>query len=164
MDHTRTRPRSGRPALSFRGRIDRLDEDAARGAAVITDYKVGTAPERKKPVVFDRGAELQRVFYALAVRSLLPDVRSVSSQLTYLKHDPARTLSLTNEELEKAIDQAVEFTAAGVRLQRNGQIAPGRADILRPLSIALPAEPRLLPSRKATSSSPGEQRARQALE
>ncbi|WP_247367847.1 PD-(D/E)XK nuclease family protein [Bradyrhizobium sp. 18] len=131
----------GKTGIVFRGRIDRLDEDAARGAAVVTDYKVGTAPERKKPVVFYRGAELQRVFYGLAVRSLLVDVRSVSSQLTYLKHDPARTLSLTNEELEKAIDQAVAFTAAGIQLQRNGQIAPGPAPVFfDPLAIALPAE------------------------
>lgn len=131
----------GKTGIVFRGRIDRLDEDAARGAAVVTDYKVGTAPERKKPVVFDRGAELQRVFYGLAVRSLLADVRSVSSQLTYLKHDPARTLSLTNEELEKAIDQAIAFAAAGVQLQRNGQIAPGPAPVFfDPLAIALPAE------------------------
>jgi hypothetical protein len=131
----------GQTGIAFRGRIDRLDEDAARGAAVITDYKVGTAPERKKPVVFDRGAELQRVFYGLAVRFLLPEVRSVSSQLTYLKHDPARTLSLTNEELAKAIDQAVAFTAAGVHLQRNGQIAPGPAPaFFDPVSIALPAD------------------------
>ncbi|WP_204276620.1 hypothetical protein, partial [Klebsiella aerogenes] len=84
-----------------------------------------------------RGTELQRVFYGLAVRSLLPELRSVSSQLTYLKHDPARTLSLTNEELEKAIDQAVAFTAAGARLQRSGEIAPGPAPVFfDPLSIA----------------------------
>ncbi|MFK4485002.1 PD-(D/E)XK nuclease family protein [Bradyrhizobium sp. USDA 336] len=131
----------GQTGICFRGRIDRLDEDAARGAAVVTDYKVGTAPDRKKPVVFDRGAELQRVFYGLAVQSLLPDVRSVSSQLTYLKNDPARTLSLTDEELAKAIDQAVAFTAAGVHLQRKGQIAPGPAPaFFDSLSIALPAD------------------------
>ncbi|UPT89807.1 PD-(D/E)XK nuclease family protein [Bradyrhizobium barranii subsp. apii] len=131
----------GKTGVVFRGRIDRLDEDAARGAAVVTDYKVGMAPERKKPVVFDRGAELQRVFYGLAVRFLLSDVRSVSSQLTYLKHDPARTLSLANEELEKAIDLAAAFTAAGVHLQRNGQIAPGPAPVFfDPLAVALPAD------------------------
>ncbi|MCK1531449.1 PD-(D/E)XK nuclease family protein [Bradyrhizobium sp. 182] len=131
----------GQTGIAFRGRIDRLDEDAARRAAVITDYKVGTAPERKKPVVFDRGAELQRVFYGLAVRFLLPEVRSVSAQLTYLKHDPARTLSLADEELTKAIDQAIAFTAAGVHLQRNGQIAPGPPPVFfDPLSVALPAD------------------------
>lgn len=131
----------GKTGVVFRGRIDRLDEDAARGAAVVTDYKVGMAPERKKPVVFDRGAELQRVFYGLAVRTLLSDVRSVSSQLTYLKHDPARTLSLANEELDKAIDLAAAFTAAGVHLQRNGQIAPGPAPVFfDPLAVALPAD------------------------
>jgi hypothetical protein len=68
-------------------------------------------------------------------------VRNVSSQLTYLKHDPARTLRLTNEDLEKAIDQATEFTAAGVQLQRSGQIAPGPApEFFDPLGIALPAD------------------------
>ena len=132
----------GETGVAFRGRIDRLDEDAARRAAVITDYKVGTAPERKKPVVFDRGAELQRVFYGLAVRFLLPEVRSVSAQLTYLKHDPARTLSLADDELTKAIDQAIAFTAAGVHLQRNGRIAPGPAPVFfDPLTVALPADP-----------------------
>lgn len=131
----------GQTELSFRGRIDRLDEDAARGAAIVTDYKVGAAPERKKTVVFDRGAELQRVFYALAVRSLLPAVRSVDSQLTFLKHDPARTLSLTHEELEKAISQAISYTEAGGQLQRSGQIAPGPTPaFFEPLSIGLPAD------------------------
>lgn len=131
----------GQTGVSFRGRIDRLDEDVSRGAAIITDYKVGTAPERKRPVVFDRGAELQRVFYGVAVRSLLPDIRSVNSQLMYLRHDPARTLSLTNEELEKATEQAVVFTAAAAGLQRSGEIAPGPAPVFfDPLSIALPAD------------------------
>lgn len=131
----------GRTGVSFRGRIDRLDEDAARLAAIITDYKVGTAPERKKPVVFDRGGELQRVFYALAVRSLLPELRSVNSQLTYLKDDPACTLRLTGEELENAIEQAIAFTAAGADLQRSGKIAPGPAPVFfDPLTIALPAD------------------------
>ncbi len=155
----------GQTGVSFRGRIDRLDEDAGRGAAIITDYKVGTAPERKKPIAFDRGAELQRVFYALAVRSLLPELRSVSSQLTYLKHDPARTLSLTNEELEKAIEQAVAFTDAGARLQRSGEIAPGSAPVFFDSALRCPAGgPGLLSPCEASFVCSGERCARQALE
>jgi hypothetical protein len=131
----------GQTGITFRGRIDRLDEDTARGAAVITDYKAGAAPERKKQVVFDRGVELQRVFYALAVQSLLRDVRSVSARLTYLKDEPARTLSLSQDELEKAIGEVISFTAAGAQLQRSGQIAPGPAPIFfDALSIAMPAD------------------------
>jgi hypothetical protein len=131
----------GQTGITFRGRIDRLDEDTARGAAVITDYKAGAAPERKKQVVFDRGVELQRVFYALAVQSLLRDVRSVSARLTYLKDEPARTLSLSHDELEKAIGEVISFTAAGAQLQRSGQIAPGPAPIFfDALSIAMPAD------------------------
>ncbi|CAN7728754.1 PD-(D/E)XK nuclease family protein [Mesorhizobium sp. LjRoot246] len=131
----------GTAGIAFRGRIDRLDEDGPRGSAIITDYKAGAAPERKKTVVFDRGTELQRVFYALAARSLLPDVRNVESRLTYLRHEPARTLSLVHDELVTAIEQAVTFTTAGVELQRSGQIAPGpQPEFFDSISIALPSD------------------------
>lgn len=131
----------GTTGIAFRGRIDRLDEDLAKGTAIVTDYKAGAAPERKKAVVFDRGEELQRVFYALATRSLLPDVRNVESRLTYLKHDPARTLSLVHDELMTAIDQAISFAAAGVELQRSGQLAPGPQPVFfDSTSVALPSD------------------------
>lgn len=131
----------GTTGIAFRGRIDRLDEDVPRGTAIVTDYKVGAAPERKKVVVFDRGGELQRVFYALATRSLLPEVRNVESRLTYLKHEPARTLSLVHDELVTAIDQAISFTAAGVKLQRSGQLAPGpQPEFFDSTSVALPSD------------------------
>lgn len=131
----------GTTGVAFRGRIDRLDEDDPQGTAIVTDYKAGAAPERKKTVVFDKGTELQRVFYGLATRSLLPKVRNVESRLTYLKHEPARTLSLGHDELVTAIDQAIAFTAAGVELQRSGQIAPGpQPDFFDSASIALPSD------------------------
>ena len=85
--------------------------------------------------------ELQRVFYALAARSLLPDVRNIESRLTYLRHEPARTLSLAHDELVTAIEQAISFTAAGVELQRSGQIAPGpQPEFFDSISIALPSD------------------------
>ena len=131
----------GETGLVFRGRIDRLDHEVSTGAAIVTDYKVGSAPARKRPVVFDRGAELQRVFYALAVRALLPDVRDVSSRLTYLKDDPARSAILSGEELNKALEQAILFAAAGAELQQVGAIAPGPPrEFFDPLAIALPAD------------------------
>lgn len=131
----------GTTGIAFRGRIDRLDEDGARGSAIITDYKAGAAPERKKTVVFDKGTELQRVFYALAARSLLPDVRNLESRLTYLRHEPARTLSLVHDELATAIEQAISFTAAGVELQRGGHIAPGpQPEFFDSNSVALPSD------------------------
>jgi hypothetical protein len=131
----------GTTGIVFRGRIDRLDEDEPRGMAIVTDYKTGSAPERKKTVVFDRGTELQRVFYALAARSLLRDVRNVESRLTYLRHEPARTLSLVHDELVTAIEQAISFTAAGVELQRSGQIAPGpQPQFFDSTSVALPSD------------------------
>lgn len=131
----------GATGITFRGRIDRLDEDASRGAAIITDYKAGAAPERKKTIVFNQGRELQRVFYALAAKSLLPEVRNVESRLTYLRHEPARTLSLVHDELAAAVEEAITFTAAGVELQKTGQIAPGpQPEFFDPISIALPSD------------------------
>ncbi|TIP11324.1 PD-(D/E)XK nuclease family protein [Mesorhizobium sp.] len=131
----------GETGLVFRGRIDRLDHEVSTGAAIITDYKVGSAPDRKRPVVFDRGAELQRVFYALAVRALLPGVRDLNSRLTYLRDNPARSAILAGEELNKAIEQAVSFATSGAQLQRAGTIAPGPPrEFFDPLAIALPAD------------------------
>jgi hypothetical protein len=131
----------GTTGIAFRGRMDRLDEDGSRGIAIVTDYKVGAAPERRKTVVFDKGTELQRVLYALAARSLLPDIRNVESRLTYLRHEPARTLSLVHDELGTAIDQAISFTAAGVERQRSGQIAPGpQPEFFDSNAVALPSD------------------------
>ncbi|MCA1494451.1 PD-(D/E)XK nuclease family protein [Ensifer sp. NBAIM29] len=131
----------GTTGIAFRGRIDRLDENRSKGTAIVTDYKAGAAPERKKTVVFDRGEELQRVFYALATRSLLAEVRNIESRLTYLRHEPARTLSLVHDELVTAIEQAISFTAAGVELQQSGHIAPGpQPEFFDSVSVALPSD------------------------
>jgi hypothetical protein len=133
--------RIGGSELRFRGRIDRLDENVATGTAIVTDYKAGGAPRRNKPLVFDRGAELQRVFYAMAVGCLLPDVRDLESRLLYLKHEPPEAFSLANEALATAIDQAISSTMAAAEVQRNGRIAPGtESELFDPLSIALPAD------------------------
>jgi hypothetical protein len=132
----------GGTGLTFRGRIDRVDLDEARGAATITDYKTGTAPAKAVATIFDHGAELQRVFYGLAVGSLLLDVRRVTSRLTYLAEAPARSFGLSDEGLHRAIDAAIGFTAAGAQILRGGMIAPGRPRaFFDQLSLALPADP-----------------------
>lgn len=130
----------GESGLTFRGRIDRLDEDQARGAVTITDYKVGAAPRRKREIVFDRGAELQRVFYALAASRLLPDARHLESRLVYLKDEPPVTLVLSDEQLAGAMEQAISYATAAAQLQHSGRIAPGpEPEFFDPLSVALPA-------------------------
>ena len=69
------------------------------------------------------------------------DIRNVESRLTYLRHEPARTLSLVNDELGTAIDQAISFTMAGVERQRSGQIAPGpQPEFFDSNSVALPSD------------------------
>jgi hypothetical protein len=127
--------------LTFRGRIDRLDNDDIAGAATITDYKTGFAPAKASSLVFDYGAELQRVFYALAVRALLSNARRVVSCLTYLADDAARSFGLSDQDLDRAIDAAVAFAAAGENILRGGIIAPGKPRaFFDQLSLALPAD------------------------
>lgn len=131
----------GTTGIVFRGRIDRLDEDESRGLAIVTDYKAGAAPQLKRTLIFDRGAELQRVFYGLAARTLLPYARNVESRLTYLQHEPAHTLGLVHDELATAIERAMSFVTAGVELQRGGAIAPGpRPEFFDSNSVALPSD------------------------
>lgn len=127
--------------LKFRGRIDRLDHDETTGAVTITDYKTGLAPPKASFLVFDYGAELQRVFYALAVRALLPNARRVASRLIYVTDDPARAFSLSGQTLDRAIDAAIGFASAGETILRGGIIAPGKPrTFFDQLSLALPAD------------------------
>jgi hypothetical protein len=91
--------------------------------------------------VFDYGADLQRVFYALAARVLLPNARRVVSRLTYLADDPARSFSLSGQVLDRAIEAAIAFAAAGENILRDGIIAPGKPrTFFDQLSLALPAD------------------------
>jgi hypothetical protein len=128
-------------SVVLRGRIDRLDHDVSTGAAIVTDFKVGKAPEKKIPPVFSGGRELQRVMYAVAVDALIPGLRSISAGLTYLGDDPVRTLSLAGEPLQKAIEKVLGYAAAGVKIQEAGLIAPGPEPAYPDfLALALPAD------------------------
>jgi PD-(D/E)XK nuclease superfamily len=69
--------------LVFGGRMDRLDIRATGDAARITDYKSIKPPPKAQRITLGQGRELQRVLYAIAVRSLLPEVRTVVARLIY---------------------------------------------------------------------------------
>ena len=63
----------GSSRLKLTGRIDRVDLAAGGRGVRISDYKTGATPRRPDKVVLDRGKELQRVLYAIAVKQLAPD-------------------------------------------------------------------------------------------
>ncbi len=130
----------GGTGLSLRGRIDRLDLAANGRTVVLTDYKSGPAPAHAGCVVFGRGAELQRVFYALAASSLLPEAQRIVSRLVYLG-EGAQAFAIPEEALGKVLADAAAYAAAAVETLRSGRIAPGDESRSHDdLWLALPAD------------------------
>jgi hypothetical protein len=126
--------------ISFGGRIDRLDVRATGTAARITDYKTGQVPDRAQRITLAQGRELQRVLYAMAVRTLL-QVTTIRARLVYLGDEPS-TFTLKDEELEAAIQEAVDYLVAGVSILREGRIAPRweKDATYDDMRLALPAD------------------------
>jgi hypothetical protein len=136
--------------LVYGGRMDRIDIRASGDGAQITDYKSVKPPPKRQRIVLGQGRELQRVLYAMAVRALLPEVRTVVPRLIYLADDPA-TFELRGEELDRAIADATRYLAAAVDILRSGRIAPRReqdADY-DDMRLALPADRESYLRRKA---------------
>lgn len=131
----------GPAGLVYGGRIDRLDIRASGDGAQITDYKSTKPPPKTQRIVLGQGRELQRVLYAMTVRTLLPEVRTIVARLIYLADEPAK-FELRGDELDDAIVEATSFLVAAVEILRSGRIAPrweqdARYDDMR---LALPAD------------------------
>ncbi|MET4239751.1 PD-(D/E)XK nuclease family protein [Bradyrhizobium sp. RT10b] len=127
--------------LVFGGRMDRLDIRATGDGARITDYKSTKPPPKHQRITLGQGRELQRVLYAIAVRALLPDVRTVVTRLIYLADDPA-TLELKGDELDSAVIQAAGFLTAAIAILRSGRTAPRweQDAFYDDMRLALPAD------------------------
>ena len=127
--------------LVYGGRIDRLDIRASGDGAQITDYKSTKPPPKRQRIVLGQGRELQRVLYAMTVRTLLPEVRTIVARLIYLADEPTK-FELKSDELDNAIVEATTFLVAAVEILRSGRIAPrweqdAHYDDMR---LALPAD------------------------
>jgi len=109
--------------LVYRGRIDRLDIRASGDGAQITDYKSTKPPPKKQRLILGQGRELQRVLYAMAIRTLLPNVRTIVTRLIYLDDDPA-TFELRGDELDMAVTEVTTHLVAAVEILESGRIAP----------------------------------------
>lgn len=127
--------------LRIRGSIDRVDFNSVRNGVRVSDYKTGAEPPRASEVVLGRGAELQRVLYALAARQLIADNPRVIARLVFLASDRPRPYSLP--DIDQAIADIAMHVGAAVDLLRRGIALPGpdaRED-WNDFALALPAAP-----------------------
>lgn len=100
------------------GRIDRLDLAKSGSVARITDYKTSKPELSHDDLVMDGGRELQRVLYAIAIRTLVLPGRVVA-RLLYLG-TPITTRPLESERLDKAITDLSAFVAAATTALKGG--------------------------------------------
>ena len=131
-------PIPGTP-VRIRGRIDRLDLNAAAAAVRLSDYKTGAEPKQADQIVLGRGAELQRVVYAVAARHLLPDNPHVVARLVFLGDDSPHPYRLA--DVDAAIAEAAAPCRRRVRTARPGTALPGpdAHDGWNDYRLALPA-------------------------
>ena len=127
--------------LQLSGRLDRIDMIASGDAARISDYKTGAAPNAADRIVMGRGAEVQRVLYAMATRRLLPDVRTVISRLVYLDGVSA-PFSLRGDALDAAMKDISRYLNVACAQLRAGRACtgPDARDKFNDLRLALPAD------------------------
>jgi RecB family exonuclease len=127
--------------VRIRGRIDRVDFNAARNGVRVSDYKTGAEPAKAEEIVLGRGAELQRVLYAIAARQLVPDNPRVIARLVFLGADQPRPHRLP--DVDQAIaDISVHITAAIALLNRGVALpGPDAREDWNEFGLALPASP-----------------------
>lgn len=131
----------GDAGLRLGGRIDRLDLAAAGDRVRISDYKTGATPANAAGIVIDRGRELQRVLYAIAVRQLLRDAAVVISRLVFLDGS-SKPYPLTGPVLDAAAQDVTQFLDIACALVRRGGAHPGpdARDRYNDLRLALPID------------------------
>ncbi len=127
--------------VRIRGSIDRLDFNSIRNGVRLSDYKTGAEPPKAGDIVLGRGAELQRVLYALAARQLVPDNPRVIARLVFLGDDLPKSHRLP--DVDQAIADIGVHVLAADNLLRRGVTLPGpdaRED-WNDYRLALPAAP-----------------------
>ena len=131
-------PRAG---ICVRGRIDRVDFNSALNGVRVSDYKTVAEPPKVDKIVLGRGAELQRVLYALAARQLVPGNPRVIARLVFLGADQPKQYKLA--DVDQAIIDIGTHVSAAIDLLHRGLALPGpdaRQD-LNDFGLALPAAP-----------------------
>jgi hypothetical protein len=127
--------------IRIQGSIDRLDVKANFAGVRVTDYKTGQRPKEPERMVVDYGAELQRVLYALACRTLLPNRESpIVARLIYLR-PPVKDYVL--EKPDAIISLVARWIACARTVLESGTVYAGLRDDdfakRRPTRLALPS-------------------------
>lgn len=127
--------------LVYGGRIDRLDIRASGDGAQITDYKSTKPSPKTQRIALGQGRELQRVLYAMAIRTLLPEARTVVARLIYLADEPA-TFELRGDDLDRAIAEVTTYLVSAVEILQSGRTAPRweKDELYDDMRLALPAD------------------------
>ncbi|MDI2073890.1 hypothetical protein ABIF68_003673 [Bradyrhizobium japonicum] len=131
----------GSSKLKLTGRIDRVDFAAGGRGVRISDYKTGATPRHPERIVVDRGKELQRVLYAMAVGQLVPEAARIVSRLIYLD-GVSPPFALSRDMLEAAAANVAGFLDKACEMLYRGDSCPG-PDAREPYSdtrLALPAD------------------------
>jgi hypothetical protein len=126
------------------GSIDRVDLSKGGDSVRVTDYKTGEAP--KRPVLYGRGGDLQRIVYAVAAKGLLPGPPKVFARLLYLGGDAPDAQWIKDAQVDQAVANCARFLNVASKALQSGMTLPGpRPDQhqnerrLNELRIALPA-------------------------
>jgi PD-(D/E)XK nuclease superfamily len=109
--------------MRIRGSIDRVDFNSAHNRVRVSDYKTGAEPPKAGEIIIGRGAELQRVLYALAARQLAADNPQVVARLVFLDADRPKPYRLP--DVDEAIAEISGHIRAAVHLLRRGIALPG---------------------------------------
>jgi hypothetical protein len=109
--------------IRLRGSIDRLDLRTSYSAVQVSDYKTGAEPKNAAQIVFQRGAELQRVMYSAAVRQLLPEVSRIFARLVFLGGD-SKPRAYPLADPDAAIAEIGSHIAAACALLEQGMALP----------------------------------------
>ena len=127
--------------VRIRGSIDRLDLTGDRRGVRLSDYKTGVEPRRAEEIVLGRGAELQRVIYAIAAGQLLPDNPRVIARLVFLGAEEPKPYRLP--DVDQAVAELGKHVTAAVTLLHSGNALPGpdAQEEHNDFRIALPASP-----------------------
>ena len=127
--------------VRIRGSIDRLDLTGDGRAVRVSDYKTGAEPRRADEIVLGRGAELQRVIYAIAAGQLLPDNPRVIARLVFLGDEEPKPYRLP--DVDRAIAELAAHVTAAIGVLRAGHALPGpdAQEEHNDFRIALPASP-----------------------
>jgi PD-(D/E)XK nuclease superfamily len=101
--------------LNLQGKIDRLDLDGKSINARVIDYKTGRCPDVEPGL--DKGKELQRCLYAVAVKALLGQVIAVEAALLFPGSEGSlyslSEPSLQTEELTRFLQLAEQMLRSG---------------------------------------------------